>query len=131
MFGRIFTSGSGALLRKNFSEYHNKIINDMKLDFKDVLIRPRKSQKLASRSQVDMTRKFEWKWAGKSWEGCPIVSANMDTTGTFEILQKFTQYKMMVALHKHYSLKQVEEFVEKNPETIPYMVISTGIKICD
>lgn len=111
---------------RGFSEFHNKIINDMKLDFKDVLIRPRKSMKLASRSQVDMTRKFEWKWAKKSWEGCPIISANMDTTGTFEILKKFTEHKLMVAVHKHYTLAQWEEFVTNNPETVPYMVVSTG-----
>ena len=43
MLNRAIAVRSGVVSR-GFSEYHNKIINDMKLDFKDVLIRPRKSK---------------------------------------------------------------------------------------
>ena len=61
----------------------------------------------------------------------PVCAANMDTTGTFETLRAFSAHKCMVALHKHYTPKQWEEFVAKYPETLPYMVVSTGISADD
>ena len=61
-----------------------RIEYEVKLDFKDVLIRPKRST-LRSRSEVDLNRTFKFKHTGKEWTGVPIISANMDTTGTFEI----------------------------------------------
>lgn len=81
------------------------IDNDIKLDFKDVLIRPKRST-LQSRSEVDITRNFEFRNSGAKYHGIPIVAANMDTTGTFEMAQAFAPHQLSVALQKHYSVEQ-------------------------
>ena len=78
-----------------------RIIEDVKLDFKDVLITPKRSA-LASRSQVNLERTFTFR-SGNSWKGVPIIAANMDGVGTFEMDAELNKHKMMVALTKHYS----------------------------
>ncbi len=61
-----------------------RIDNDIKLDFKDVLIRPKRST-LKSRADVDLTRQFLFRHSKKTYEGIPIIASNMDTVGTFEM----------------------------------------------
>ena len=60
------------------------IDRDIKLDFKDVLIRPKRSA-LPSRAEVDIHRDFEFKHSGHQYHGIPVIAANMDTIGTFEM----------------------------------------------
>jgi len=62
-----------------------RIEEDTKLDFKDVLLRPKRSE-LSSRAQVELQRTFKFKHSGRAWTGVPLIVANMDTVGTFEIL---------------------------------------------
>jgi len=76
-----------------------RIEDDIKLDYSDVLIRPKRST-LESRKEVDLHRTFTFK-NGKTWTGIPIVAANMDTTGTIEIGKEFAQYNMLTCLSKH------------------------------
>jgi len=57
-----------------------QIENDVKLDFKDVLIRPKRST-LRSRNEVNLSRTFKFKWSKQEWSGIPIIAANMDTVG--------------------------------------------------
>ena len=78
------------------------IDHEIKLDFKDVLIRPKRSA-LPSRAEVDLTRKFIFKHSDNSYSGVPIIAANMDTVGTFEMARAFAPFNLSVALHKHYS----------------------------
>jgi hypothetical protein len=61
-----------------------RIDNDIKLDFKDVLIRPKRST-LKSRADVDLTRQFIFRHSKKTYDGIPIIASNMDTVGTFEM----------------------------------------------
>ena len=61
-----------------------RIEQDIKLDFKDVLIRPKRST-LTSRSEVDIARSYEFLHSKKKYHGIPIIAANMDTTGTMEM----------------------------------------------
>lgn len=56
----------------------------VKLDFKDVLLRPKRSI-LKSRADVDLNRKFEFRNSKQSYNGIPVIAANMDTIGTFEM----------------------------------------------
>ena len=77
-----------------------RIIEDVKLDFKDVLITPKRSA-LTSRSEVNLERNFTFR-SGNSWSGIPIIAANMDGVGTFEMDAELSKHKMMVALTKHY-----------------------------
>ena len=108
-----------------------RIINDVKLDFKDVLILPKRST-LESRSQVELTRTFNFKNSGGSWTGVPIMVSNMDTTGTFEMAKKLFEFKMLTCIHKHYSLEEWGEFLNDvntnyGDWCVDHFVVSTGI----
>lgn len=83
------------------------IEHELKLDFKDVLIRPKRST-LTSRSDVDISREFSFRHSTAKYEGIPIVAANMDSTGTFEMALALSKFGLSTALHKHYS---VDEYV--------------------
>ena len=101
-----------------------RIEEDIKLDFKDVLIRPKRST-LASRKDVDITRDYQFKWSGRSYNGVPIIAANMDGVGTFDMAKAFarSQSGMSVALHKHYPLEQLIEFFDENdPSSVWYSI---------
>ncbi|MCP4395368.1 MAG: GMP reductase [Alphaproteobacteria bacterium] len=103
-----------------------RIEDGIKLDFKDVLFRPKRSV-LKSRSEVDLTRTYTFKHTAKKWNGVPIMAANMDTVGTFEMHEAFFKHKMFTCMHKHYSapdwLKLADEIEEKNYD---YLAVSTG-----
>jgi len=88
-----------------------RIEEDVKLDFKDVLIRPKRST-LASRKEVDIRRSYKCRWSGRTYEGVPIIAANMDGVGTMDMARSFAQIGqgMTVALHKHYPLDALLDF---------------------
>lgn len=98
-----------------------------KLDFNDVLLRPMTSV-LTSRADVDLNRKFDFKWSGRSWEGVPIVASNMDSIGTMEMAKVLSKYKMLTALHKFYTVEQLKEFVYSSKVPPEYVMLSTGIR---
>lgn len=85
-----------------------RIEEDVKLDFKDVLIRPKRST-LASRREVDISREYECKWSGRTFSGVPIIAANMDGVGTMAMAKAFAEdgNGLTVALHKHYALEDL------------------------
>ncbi len=85
------------------------IDQEIKLDFKDVLIRPKRST-LTSRSEVNISREFSFRHSAARYHGIPIIAANMDTTGTMEMARAFAAHQMSVALHKHYTEEQLVEF---------------------
>ncbi|MCL2309414.1 MAG: GMP reductase [Proteobacteria bacterium] len=82
-----------------------RIETEIKLDFKDVLIRPKRST-LNTRAEVDISREFSFRHSKHSYRGVPIIAANMDTVGTFEMAGALTKHHMATALHKHYNLAQ-------------------------
>lgn len=103
------------------------IENDVKLDFKDVLIRPKRSA-LASRQQVSVEREFTFVNSKQTWNGVPIVAANMDTVGTFEVAEVLAQRKCLTAVHKHYSIEDWKAWAAgKGKSSLPYVALSTGI----
>jgi len=102
-----------------------RIIEDVKLDYKDVLIIPKRSN-LASRSQVNLERTFTFR-SGNSWKGVPIIAANMDGVGTFEMDAELNKHGCLVALTKHYSSNElVEQFQRKLNSSIYSLGISDG-----
>jgi GMP reductase len=105
-----------------------RIEESIKLDFKDVLIRPRRST-VASRSMVSVDRSFTFKNSGRSWTGVPVVSANMDTTGTFAVAEVLASRQCITAVMKHYSATQWEEWSKtpKGQAAVPFVCVSTGI----
>jgi len=76
-----------------------RIIEDVKLDFNDVLIAPKRSQ-LTSRKDADLTRSFTFKHSKFTWSGIPIIAANMDHTGTNAMAHVLMEYPMLTALCK-------------------------------
>ena len=91
-----------------------RIEEDIKLDYNDVLLRPKRST-LASRKDVDIAREFKFKWSGKSFKGVPIIAANMDGVGTLDMARAFIEdgNGLTVAVHKHYDLKTLENNVRQ------------------
>ncbi len=103
-----------------------RIENDLKLGFKDVMFRPKRST-LKSRSKVNLERAFKFFHSKTKWSGVPIMAANMDTVGTFEMALALSKEKLFTSIHKHYSPKQWATFLEKAPDGIEnYIAISTG-----
>lgn len=92
-----------------------RIEEDIKLDFKDVLIRPKRST-LKSRKDVDITRRFKFKWSEEEYKGTPIIAANMDGVGTMDMARAF--YKdgngLGVALTKHYDVDALAKFFSED-----------------
>lgn len=88
------------------------IDNEIKLDFKDVLIRPKRST-LSSRSKVDLLRPFKFLHSKIEYSGVPIIAANMDTTGTFEMARALGKHDLSVALHKYYDAENYIDFFKK------------------
>ncbi len=72
-------------------------------------MRPKRST-LESRSDVNLVREFTFPNAGGEgadpkaygWKGVPIVAANMDTVGTFEMAKSLAQHRMLTCISKHY-----------------------------
>ena len=101
-----------------------RIEETIKLDFKDVLIRPKRST-LSSRSEVDVTRTFAFKHSKYKWTGVPIVASNMDTTGTVGVASFLQDYNMFTCLHKHHDWEELEKYIPTlNPQ---YYAVSIGI----
>ena len=89
-----------------------RIETEIKLDFKDVLIRPKRST-LSSRSEVNIARQFTFRHAPEGYHGIPIIAANMDTTGTMEMAHALDPLKLSVALHKHYDIDALSSFFSR------------------
>ena len=78
-----------------------RIIDDVKLDFSDVLIRPKRST-LQSRKNANLERTFHFKNSNQSWTGVPIIAANMDHTGTWPMNKALVEFGMLTAICKFY-----------------------------
>jgi len=103
-----------------------RIEYEIKLGFKDVMIRPKRST-LKSRSQVSLERNFTFVNSQKKWSGVPIIAANMDTVGTFEMAEALAKEKIITAVHKHYTPEEWSAFLNNQPESIyEYIALSTG-----
>lgn len=105
-----------------------RIEDSVKLDYSDVLIRPKRST-LVSRKDVSLEREFTFRHSPQVYNGIPIMAANMDTTGTFEMAEALVKYNMFTCLHKHYKLNDYRSkiFREEISLSIKNIAVSTGI----
>jgi len=103
-----------------------KILDDIKLDFTDVLIIPKRSQ-YSSRSEVSLERTFKFKYSSLIWTGVPIMVSNMDTTGTIEMTSELQKHKVLTCLHKYYNK---DDLIGRGLDT-NYFAVSTGIGLHD
>lgn len=98
------------------------MLDDVKLDFSDVLLLPKRSQ-YSSRSEVSLERTIKFKYSPYSWTGVPIMVSNMDTTGTIEMANELQKHKVLTCLHKYYNSEDLIK-ADLNKE---YYAVSTGI----
>lgn len=107
----------------------NKIINEIKLDFDDVLIKPKRS-KLNSRSEVSITRSFKFLNSNRALSCVPIIAANMDTTGSISMANELIKHECVTCLHKHHSMETLIQYF-LNLEYKNNIFYSTGINNLD
>ena len=80
------------------------INEEVKLDYSDVLIRPKRST-MSSRGEVNLERTHRFLWSKKKWKGIPIMSANMDTVGTPAMHKALSKYNLITCPARHYLKK--------------------------
>ena len=108
-----------------------RIENELKLDYSDVLLRPKRST-LGSRKAVLLEREF----SKLEWSGLPIMAANRDGVGTFKMATELAKQKMFTCLKKTYDVSQLVEFFS-NEKNCLNTALSIGItdydfrKFCD
>lgn len=107
-----------------------RIEYDVKLDFRDVLIRPKRSV-LKTRADVSLHREFKFKHTQTIWQGVPVIAANMDHTGTFNMAQALSQHGLMTALDKFVDANDLNHFAREHPKASASYFISTGIAESD
>ena len=105
-----------------------RIEDDIKLDFKDVLIRPKRST-LSSRKEVDLSRTYKFKHSGWEWSGVPIMASNMDGVGTLEMAKSLWDHRMFTCLVKSYNEDDVSELATAIGGN--YFAVSTGTSDSD
>ena len=113
-----------------------RIEEDVKLDYKDVLIRPKRST-LGSRKEVDLERGFTFRnfkpefpenTEYRHWRGTPIMASNMDGVGTFEMADTLAKQNIMTCLVKTYSVKDIVNFFDTDDYLrTNYVAMSIGI----
>jgi len=97
-----------------------RIEDDIKLDFNDVLIRPKRST-LVSRKNAELNRDFSFKYSKHIWKGVPIVASNMDHVGTLNMAEVLSSYNMLTALCKFV------EFPKNN--NLQYLMRTIGLDV--
>lgn len=110
-----------------------RIEDSVKLDYSDVLIRPKRST-LVSRRDVSLQREFTFRYSDTVYRGIPIMAANMDTTGTFEMARALLYFNMFTCIHKHYDMDGWKEGIITDAGPCPSVkniAISTGISTPD
>ncbi len=103
-----------------------RLENEIKLDFKDVLIRPKRST-LGSRKQVELTRDFKFKNSLGMYRGIPVMAANMDGVGTFEMAKALKDLGLFTCLVKTYTSEEIINFFKSDQRLYQSVAVSIGI----
>lgn len=106
-----------------------KIIDEIKLDFNDVLIVPQRSI-LETRSSINIERTFLFYHSPRKWTGTPIMCANMGFA-SFDMANALAKHKMITCLHKYHTVDQLVEYFNANKQNIDYVWVSIGYKKSD
>ena len=101
-----------------------RIEEEIKLDYSDVLFRPKRST-LKSRKDVDLNRTYKFKHSKFSWKGTPIIASNMDGVGEINLAKKLLSHKLMTALTKQHTIEQIGS-IYKNKNFINFVALSCG-----
>lgn len=107
------------------------IEQEIKLDFQDVLIMPKRST-LSSRAEVSLERSFEFKHSKARWTGVPVMASNMDTVGSLAMGAALERQKMAVCLHKFHEEGELgKHFAELGESSRGCYYYSMGITAKD
>ncbi len=107
-----------------------RIEYDIKLDFSDVLIRPKRSV-LKSRAEVKLEREFRFRNSKITWRGLPVIAANMDHTGTFAMASALSEHGLLTALDKFRTPAEWQKFAEAFPLALQHTFVSIGVSTTD
>jgi len=103
-----------------------RIEEEVKLDYSDVLFRPKRST-LSSRKDVNLKRTYKFKYSNNEWSGIPIMAANMDGVGELGVAEKMSEFDMITCLTKQHDIKKLKQY--KKIKTIyKNIALSIGIK---
>ena len=80
-----------------------RIEEEIKLDYSDVLLRPKRSA-LPSLRDVILERTIKFPHASRTFTGLPIMCSNMDGVGTFSMARALNQWNAMSVILKHYTI---------------------------
>jgi len=103
-----------------------RIEEEVKLDYSDVLFRPKRST-LSSRKDVDLSRTYKFKYSNNEWTGVPIMAANMDGVGELGVAEKLSEFNMITCLTKQHGVKQLKQY-KKIKSIYKNIALSIGIK---
>jgi len=106
-----------------------KIVNETKLDFDDVLIVPQRST-LTSRSEINLERTFSFYHSPRTWTGIPIMCANMSFC-SFDMAIELANHKMIACLHKYHTVEELYKYFIDHQSNIDYTFVSIGYKKSD
>ena len=104
-----------------------RVDTEIKLDYSDVLLQPKRST-ISSRRSINLEREFtfrHWDESSQKWAGTPIMSSNMDGVGTFSMAMVLQEFNMLTTIRKHYSFDDWKEAVSKGLR-LNNVVVSTG-----
>ena len=105
------------------------IEKEVKYDFSDVLIKPKRSY-YTSRKEVDLERKFKFKWSDLSWNGIPVVASNMDTVGTINSAKVLSKHNTLTCLHKFHNAEELNKIPNSIKKNIAITIgIAEGLQI--
>ena len=110
-----------------------RIERDVKLDYSDVLFRPKRST-MGSRSEVDLNRNYTFRNSNKPYSGIPVMAANMDGVGTFAMAEQLCELGLFTTLVKSYSPSEIHQWLNNNqlkPNLVNSIAVSTGITEAD
>ena len=101
-----------------------RIEEEIKLDYSDVLFRPKRST-LKSRKEVNLERTYRFKYSNNEWTGIPIIASNMDGVGELKVANSLAQYKILTALTKQQVLEKITKF-DSIKDIFHYVALSCG-----
>ena len=110
-----------------------RIEDDVKLDYKDVLFRPKRSN-IGSRSEVQLQRSYTFLNSENMYVGIPIMAANMDSVGTFAMAESLAEQDMFTCLTKDYQPADIHTWFnssDKKSILAEHVAVSTGITTAD
>jgi len=104
---------------------------ELKLDYDDVLIVPRASA-LDSRKDAELFTSVEFKGLNSTaFRGVPVMAANMDGVGTFEVADVLRSHGLFTCLAKYYGAKEIADYFSEDPGRTSHCAVTIGVSDSD